>query len=47
MAAFTKVIPVPRPLVPKTTLNYNTPGVKYWLAGFVSGFPKLLWNQTH
>ena len=47
MAAFTKVIPEPRPLIPKTTLNYNTPGVKYWLAGFVSGFPKLLWNQTH
>lgn len=50
MAAF-KVIPEPRPQVPKTTLNSNTPGVKYWLAGFVSGegcfFIKVSKSKTH
>ena len=36
-SAFTDVIPVTRPLVPKATLNSNTPYIKYWIAGFVSG----------
>lgn len=36
-SAFTDVIPVTRPLVPKATLNSNSPDIKYWIAGFVSG----------
>ena len=35
--AFPKNVPVPRPQVPKTNLDSNTPGIKHWLAGFVSG----------
>jgi hypothetical protein len=50
MAAF-KVIPEPRPQVPKTTFNSDTRGVKYWLAGFVSGegcfFIKVSKSKTH
>lgn len=36
-AAFPDITPVPRPQVPKTTLESNTPEVKHWMAGFVSG----------
>jgi hypothetical protein len=35
--AFPNNVPVPRPQVPKTNLDSNTPGIKHWLAGFVSG----------
>ena len=35
--AFTQVIPVPRPEVPSTKLDSNTPGAKHWLAGFATG----------
>lgn len=36
-SAFTNVIPETRPDVPKATFNSNTPDIKYWMAGFVSG----------
>lgn len=49
--AFTNVIPVPRPVIPITDLDNNTPGVKHWLAGFASGegcfFIKVCKSKTH
>lgn len=36
-SAFSNVIPVTRPQVPKAVLNSNNPDIKYWIAGFVSG----------
>ena len=35
--AFPNFVSMPRPQLPKTTLDSNLPGIKYWLAGFVSG----------
>lgn len=50
-AAFTGITPVPRSQVPKTTLESNTPEVKHWMAGFVSGegcfFIKRSKSKTH
>jgi hypothetical protein len=49
--AFTNVIPVPRPPTPKFNVDYNTPGIKPWLAGFVSAegcfFIKISKSSTH
>lgn len=50
-AAFLNITPVPRPLVPKATLELNSPEVKQWMAGFVSGegcfFIKASKSKTH
>ena len=46
-AAFLNITPVPRPLVPKATLELNSPEVKQWMAGFVSAEPKLILHKTH
>nr|YP_009722385.1 hypothetical protein [Morchella importuna]QGN66787.1 hypothetical protein [Morchella importuna] len=50
-AAFPNITPVPRPQVPKPTLESNTPEVKHWMAGFVSGegcfFIKTSKSKTH
>jgi hypothetical protein len=43
-AAFPNITPVPRPQVPKATLESNTPEVKHWMAGFVSA--SLIWHIT-
>lgn len=36
-AAFTNIIPVAKPPVPIANLEPNTPDIKHWVAGFVSG----------
>ncbi len=36
-SAFSNVIPVARPEVPKAILDSNNPNIKHWIAGFVSG----------
>ena len=50
-AAFTKIISVPKPEIPKTTLVANTQEIKHWFAGFVSAegcfFIKVSNSKTH
>lgn len=49
--AFPDVTPILRPQVKKTTLESNTPEVKHWVAGFVTGegcfFIKTSKSKTH
>lgn len=49
--AFSNLTRMTRPQVPKTNLETNIPGVKHWMAGFVSGegcfFIKTSKSKTH
>lgn len=49
--AFSNIIPISRPQVPKTNLDSNIPEVKHWMAGFTSGegcfFIKTSKYKTH
>lgn len=49
--AFPNIIPEPRPIIPCANIDSNIPGVKHWLAGFVSGegcfFIKVCKSKTH
>ena len=50
-AAFPNITPEPRPQVTNPTLESNSPEVKHWIAGFVSGegclFIKTSKSKTH